>query len=497
MLVVLDGWGYREEKENNAIAEANTPFFDFLWEKYPHSLLKASGEAVGLPEGQMGNSEIGHITIGIGKKIDNDLVRINNAIKSGEFEHNPVFGLLFNHVKKYNSALHVLGLLSPGGIHSHQEHLFEFLRTAVKNGIGDIVIHAFTDGRDTDPQIASKHLRELEDVLEEIGTGTIATATGRYLAMDRDKNWERIQIAYENIFENKGRQFKKARPSEIMKSLHKNGEEDEFLDPVVFLDENGTSRKIEKNDGIFFFNFRADRGRELSTKILEKKSSHNLFYATMSEYDPSFDCSVAFPPQVFEETIGSEVSKAGLKQVHIAETEKFAHATFYLNGGRQEPYENEEQILITTRKGIKKHDEAPQMRAQENSDKAIEKIKENVEFIFVNFANPDVVGHTGNKKAILFALETVDKALKNVVENGMATGYHIFITADHGNAELNVDGNGRPHTAHTTNDVPAILIDHGGYKLKNGTLADIAPTVLELLGIKKPKQMTGKSLIKK
>lgn len=495
ILIVLDGWGYREEKENNAIAEANTPFFDYLWENYPHALLKASGEVVGLPKGQMGNSEIGHITIGIGKKIDNDLVRINKAIENREFENNPTFQKLFDHVKKFDSNLHIIGLLSPGGIHSHQDHLHEFIKIAKNCGVEKIVIHAFTDGRDTDPQFANKCLKNLEEVLEETGVGFIATATGRYFAMDRDKNWDRIKKAEENIFDNTGRRFTAKKPSEIIERLHSEGEKDEFLEPICFLDENGKSYRIEKNDGIFFFNFRADRGRQLSTRIIEKKQNMNLFYATMSEYNPDFDCMIAFPPQTFDITLASEVSKAGLKQSHIAETEKFAHSTFYLNGGRQTANDNEEHVLIETRKDIKTHDQAPEMRAKEIATEIIRQLDKGIDFVFANFANPDVVGHTGDKKAIIHALETIDGQLKRIVHKLQEKNVDMIITADHGNSEFNVDKNGKPHTAHTSNDVPFIIYNKNIQKIRNGALYDIAPTVLELLGIKKPKEMTGRSLI--
>lgn len=495
-LIVLDGWGYREDPVHNAIAQANTPFFDKVWKEYPHTLLDASGLAVGLPEGQMGNSEIGHTTIGAGTVIDTDLVRVAKSIKSGEFDRIPAFVKLFDHVKKNGSTLHVKGLLGNGGVHAHQDHLVAFVRAAKRAGISNIAIHAYTDGRDTAPQSAAGFLRELESDLEKIGVGFIATATGRFYAMDRDNNWDRVKVAEDALFEAKGNVQKPgAIPSEVVAALHAQGILDEHLEPLVFLDKNGASYPIRPNDGVLFFNFRADRARQISKKMLERATKENIFYVTLAEYDKSFACDVAFPPRVIDTTIAKEVSAAGMTQAHIAETEKFPHATYFLNGGIEKPYPGEKHILLDSRKDVKTHDEAPEMRAEAIADKAIEEINAGSNFIFINFANPDMVGHTANVPAIIKAVETVDVQLRRVLEALHARGGVAFVTADHGNAEVNVDPKtGEKHTAHTINPVPAIVTDKS-LTVVAGGLTDIAPTMLALLGIKKPAGMTGKILV--
>ena len=326
VLIVLDGWGYREDSENNAIAAAETPFFDQLWKTYPHSLLKASGDAVGLPEGQMGNSEVGHMTIGAGKPADTDLVRIDKAIASGEFDKNPVLLSLFDHVKKFSSVLHVQGLVSPGGVHSHQDHLYAFLRLAKKNNIPKVAIHVFTDGRDTAPQSASGYLRQLEKVLTELGPNFfIATISGRYYAMDRDNNWDRLAKVEKALFKCEGN-ICEIEPSAYLETQYKNGKKDELLEPTVCATTEGIGCAIKENDAVFFFNFRADRARMLSEKMLEIPKNQNVLFATLTEYCVDFVCTTAFPPNKIETTLGQEVSSAGLSQARIAETEKFAHA---------------------------------------------------------------------------------------------------------------------------------------------------------------------------
>lgn len=495
-LIVLDGWGILDIKENNAIALANTPFYDHAWATYPHTVLDASEEKVGLPEGQMGNSEIGHMTIGAGKIIDTDLVRIAKAIRDKTWDTNPAFTELFDHVKKYNSTLHVQGLVSPGGVHSHSSHLYAFLEAAKNAGITNVVIHAFTDGRDTPPQSAAQYLRELEDVIEKVGIGFIATAAGRFYAMDRDNNWDRLQKAEDAIFSCKGKVCQLQKPSEVFQELYKEGVLDEHAEPLVFLDEKGQSYPIKENDGVFFFNFRSDRGRMLSQRVIEKSSEKNLCFVTMTQYDATFTCKVAFPPIGIDTTLAAEVSKAGLTQAHIAETEKYPHATYFLNGGKQDPHEGESHILIESRKDVPTHDLAPKMRAKEIADKAIEQVEKGTNFIFINFANADMVGHTANQPAILEAVEEVDTQLSRVVEAVRAKGGAVFITADHGNAEVMIDPiTHEKHTSHTTNLVPGILTDTS-YSLKeSGTLADIAPTILSLFGIEQPKSMTGTNLL--
>ena len=497
VLIILDGWGYREELDHNAVAAAQTPNFDRLWQEFPHSLLQASGEYVGLPDGQMGNSEIGHTTIGAGKIIDTDLVRIAKAIKNGEFATNPAFVKLFEHVKSQNSTLHVKGLVSAGGVHSHSDHLKAFLQAAKEAGITKLAIHAFTDGRDTAPQSAATYLKELEATIDDIGIGHIATASGRFYAMDRDNNWDRLQKFETALHECQGSACHSRKPSEVITELYEQGVLDEHLEPLVFLDDQGNGYPLQPNDGVFIFNFRADRSRMLTKKLLEKVTEFNLHLVTMTEYGSEYKCDVAFPTIAIETTLATEVSRAGLKQAHIAETEKFPHATYFLNGGREEPHDGEEHILLNSRKDVSTHDQAPKMRAEGIADAAIDAINRGVEFIFINFANPDMVGHTANVPAIVEALEEVDLQLGRVVEALEKAGGVAFITADHGNAETNVDlVTGEKHTSHTINPVPAIITDTQ-YKFINGTLADIAPTILKLLDLPQPATMTGTVLISK
>lgn len=498
VLIVLDGWGHREEKEYNAIYEAQTPFFDLYWRDYPHALLSASGLSVGLPEGQMGNSEVGHTIIGAGKIIDTDLVRVSKVIDNNELGSMPAFVELFDHVKKHDSVLHVQGLIGPGGVHSHHDHLCGFLRAAKSAGVEKIAIHAFMDGRDTPPQSGASYLKELEDVLDDLKIGFIATASGRFYAMDRDNNWDRLEKAEEALFHGTAKTIKGQKPSQMMEELYKEGIVDEHLEPVIFLDDNGDSYQVKENDGIFYFNFRADRARMLSQKILEKAQEQNLFFVTLTQYDKNQNSVVAFAPVEIETTIAKEVSLAGLKQAHIAETEKFAHATYYLNGGVQDAYEGEEHILLDSRKDVSTHDLAPKMRAEAITDKAVEYINKGTDFIFINFANADMVGHTAKREAVIEAVEEVDSQLGRVVKAAEDKGAICVVTADHGNAEIYIDlESGNPHTAHSMNLVPFIVTDQKINLIAEGTLANIAPTVLQLMNLEKPDAMIEKSLIKK
>lgn len=496
VLIILDGWGVGDHTEHNAIALASTPFYDHVMKTYPHTVLNASEGHVGLPSGQIGNSEIGHMTMGAGKVIDTDLVRIDKAIADKTFETNPALVELFDHVKKHQSTLHVQGLVSPGGVHSHHDHLYALLRAAKHAGITKLVIHAFTDGRDTPPQSAAQYLKELEAVIEDIGIGFIATAAGRFYAMDRDNNWDRIEKVEQALFECKGTVCQLKKPSEMFSQLYAQGVLDEHTEPLVFLDDKGNSYPVKDNDGIFFFNFRSDRARMLSRRILERSQKQNLFLATMTEYDKTFDCRVAFPAKDLETTLAAEVAHAGLTQAHIAETEKYAHVTYFFNGGRQEPHAGEEHILIESRKDVPTHDLAPKMRAEAIADKAIEYIEKNTDFILINFANADMVGHTANEPAIIEGVEEIDRNLKRVVEATLRRNGVVVITADHGNAEMTLDPvTKEKHTAHTLNRVPAIVTDTTVSVRSGGTLADIAPTILHLLQIPQPSPMTGKSLI--
>jgi 2,3-bisphosphoglycerate-independent phosphoglycerate mutase len=499
VLIVLDGWGHREELRDNAIAQAATPFYDQLLKDYPHALLEASEEAVGLPAGQMGNSEIGHMTIGSGTVLDTDLVKIAKAIRNNEFGKNPAFLQLFEHVKKHDSFLHVMGLLSHGGVHSHEDHLHAFIRAAKDTGITKIIIHVFTDGRDTAPQSASENLKKLEALISDLGVGFIATASGRFYAMDRDKNWDRLgkfeHMIFDDLPEHAGAEhITGKKPSEVYEEFYKAEGLDEHAKPMVFLDESGKSYKVQEHDGIFFFNFRADRARQLSAKIVERAKAKDLVFVTMTEYDESVPTLVAFPKSEIKTTLAAQISKAGFKQAHIAESEKYAHATFFLNGGRNEPHANETHILVESRKDVPTHDLAPKMKAREITDKAIEQLDVGCDFIFINYANADMVGHTANVPAIVESVQEVDEQLKRIVAKTNEMGGAVIITADHGNAELNIDPEtGERHTAHTTNVVP-IIITKKGLSLRNRTLADVAPTVLDMMGLPVPSEMTGKPL---
>ncbi len=495
VLVVLDGWGAREEAHHNPIAEAKTPFFDHLWNTYPHALLDASGVEVGLPPGQMGNSEIGHMVIGSGMVIPTDLVRIQAALDRGEGDTNLVLRALFAHVKARSSALHLVGLIGPGGVHAHQSHLIGILQAAKRAGVTNAFIHGFTDGRDTAPQSAASFVADLEQSLKEIGIGRISTLCGRFFAMDRDKNWERIEKAEAALFEHAGMVSGEA-PMQTLQSLYAQQQLDEHLTPLVFPGAQGeTCSPIRSGDGVFFFNFRADRAVQLSRRILERIKDMDVSFATMTMYDENLACPVAFPSFIPPVTLADEFAKRGFTQAHIAETEKYAHATYFLNGGRAEPHEREEFILIESRK-VLTHDQAPEMRAKEITDAALRQVEVGTQFIFINYANADMVGHTANHSAIIQAIETVDAELKRLVERVEAKGGVVFVTADHGNAEQSFDASSnQSHTAHTMNLVPAIVTKRGLKLRSRGTLADVAPTLLELLALPIPQEMTGKSLL--
>lgn len=495
VLVVLDGWGYRAEKTHNAISQARTPHLDDLFQKYPHTLLQASGPAIGLPDGQAGTSEIGHLTIGAGKVIDADLVRISKAMREGQFETNEAFRAVFAHVRRHDSTLHVLGLVSPGGIHSHSSHLLGLLHAAKASGIKKIAIHVFTDGRDTPPQSAKGYLAELEQNLDELGIGFIATVSGRFYAMDRDHNWHRVKKAEDAIFDATADISHRARPSEVIEAMYHHGHVDEHIEPIVFIDDHGRSYPIERNDGVIFSNFRPDRARMLSKRIMDCSADRNLCFVTMTSYDKNIKSLVAFSGVGVATTLATEISRAGLRQVHIAETEKYAHATYFLNGGREEPHEGEQHILVESRKDIRTHDQAPEMRAADITDKAIEQINQSTDFVFINYANIDMVGHTANFEATIRAVEIVDAEIGRLSSRIAEADGILFITADHGNAEVGIDPeSGVLHTAHTINPVPFLLTIEG-YELKQGTLADVAPTVLSIAGLPIPSSMTGSSLL--
>lgn len=494
-LIVLDGWGYREDTKDNAIAEAKKPIFDDIWNKYPHTTIEASGLKLGLPDGQIGNSEIGHMTIGAGRILEEDLVRINKAILNGEIEKNETLHKLFDYVIKNNSNLHIAGLVSPGGIHSHISHLFAYLQSAKDYGVTKILIHVFTDGRDTPPNAGAGYIKQLEDFIEKLGVGEIASVSGRLYAMDRDKRWERLAKAEEVIFDGKG-SICDTKPSVFLENLYKEGlMSDESLLPFVCKNKDGSTYSLNENDGFFLFNFRADRMRMISERLIEKRKEKNLMVVTMTNYGKEFDFPIVFPQVKVTMTLGKILSDNGLTQAHIAETEKFAHATYFLNCGEETPYKGEEQILVQSPKGVLTYDLAPKMAASGVADKAIEQIQKGTDFIFINFANADMVGHTANVPAIETAVEEVDRELGRVLEAINKNGGIAIVTADHGNAELNIDQTtGDRHTSHTTDPVPFIITNITD-TLHKGTLADITPTILKILDIKKPEEMTGESLI--
>ncbi len=500
LLVVLDGWGLREEQVHNGVALAETPWYDHLIKTYPFTQLQASGEAVGLPEGQMGNSEVGHTTIGAGCVLYQDLVRISKDAESGALGSNQAFTQAFDHVKKNQSQLHILGLLSAGGVHSHETHLMATIKAAHAAGIEKIVVHAFLDGRDTPKTAGLESLRKLEQLDSELNTCVIGSVTGRYYAMDRDTNWDRTDKAFNAIFQGETEHVydSSVKPSQIIQEKYQQQIFDEHLEPLVFKDGNGQAFEVKTGDALIFTNFRKDRTRQLSSKICAQKEDLDLCFVTMTDYGKEVEALVAYKPEEIQTTLGEVVAKAGLKQTHIAETEKFPHATYFLNGGVEQPYEGEEDVLIPSRKDIKTHDEAPEMRAQAICDAAIERLA-STDFMFINFANPDMVGHTANEEAIIIALETVDRELKRLTEAVLKHDGALLVIADHGNAEMIVDPiTGEPHTSHTTNPVPCILVANNfqsNLRHDEPGLRDVAPTILQLLGLIQPEAMTGTSVI--
>lgn len=498
LLMILDGWGYREEPKHNAIAAANPEHMNQLWQTYPHALLEASGEAIGLPKGNIGTSEIGHLTIGAGRTIYTDIVKVFKAIEENKLSENKAFQDLFAHVKKHNSTLHIMGLVSPGGVHSHQDHLFAFLRFAKESGIKKIVIHVFTDGRDTPPQSASLYVSQLHTVLEEIGIGHVATVIGRYFAMDRDTNWDRTQKAVDALFEGKGNINSGKSSEQVVREQYDQNTGDEFISPQILLNEEGKPDVIKKDDGVFFFNFRPDRARQITTKVLEKKDELNLFFVSLTQYDKTLPTTVAYPPETITNVLSDVFAGEGMTQAHIAETEKYAHVTYFFNGMRETKHEYEEQILIDSRKDVPTHDLAPEMRAKEIADKTIEYIEKGTDFIVINIANADMVGHTGKWEPAIQAVKFEDEQIGRITKAMQEKGGVTFITADHGNAEDMYDEDaGHPRTAHSLYPVPLIVTAKNIILKEKGTLADVAPTILALLNIQKPKEMTGNSLIAK
>jgi 2,3-bisphosphoglycerate-independent phosphoglycerate mutase len=480
-LVILDGWGIAPPGPGNAVELAGTPVFDRLWATYPHSQLKASGEAVGLPEGQMGNSEVGHLTIGSGRILDQDLQRINRAVKNGTLFANEALKAVFARARERGGNVHLMGLVSYGGVHSHIDHLRALLELARREGMEErTFVHAFTDGRDVSP------LSSAED-LAELPPERLATVVGRYYAMDRDKRWDRIAIAFEALTQGKGKVVDD--PIAAIRESYAQGITDEFLKPIVV---RGRPR-LQKDDAALFFNFRPDRGRQLSRRLLE--AGYDL--TTMTKYDEGLDCPVAFGEQDVSEVMAQVCAEHGIKQLHVAETEKYAHVTYFFNGGREDEFPGEERILVPSPRDVPSYDKKPEMSADEVASRFCEAItKGDYGFAIVNFANPDMVGHTGIIPAVIKAVETVDDCLGRVVEAVQAKGGVCLISSDHGNAEQQIAEDGvSPHTAHTTNPVPLIVTLEGAKLRDDGELSDLIPTALCLLGIERPAQMTGTPLI--
>lgn len=498
-LIILDGWGHGKADDSNAIHMANTPFMDSLYKKYPHAELVTYGESVGLPEGQMGNSEVGHLNIGAGRIVYQDFQRINKSISENILGANPKLQDCFHYCLNRKKPLHLMGLVSQGGVHSHQEHLFEILRLAHLAGLKKVFVHAFTDGRDCDPHSAREDFKLLEAKCLEYGA-KIATVSGRYYAMDRDNRWERIAKAYHCIAHSKGN----LAPSSLscIETSYENGVSDEFILPTVIVEEGKAIAQINDGDAVLCFNFRTDRCREITIALTQANFEEyqmeklRLEYFTMTRYDKNFkNVSVLFDKDNLSNTLGEWLSKHNKTQIRIAETEKYPHVTFFFSGGREEPFMDEERILCASPK-VATYDLQPEMSAACICEKIVEKIKNDpADFICLNFANPDMVGHTGVKEAIIKAVETVDLKLEKIIDEGLKKEYSFLIIADHGNADCIKNPDGTPHTAHTTNPVPVICIHPKTKIIRNGKLADVAPTILHMMGLPPAPEMNGEVLI--
>ena len=505
VLMVLDGYGLNEKTEGNAIAMANTPVMDKLMAEYPFVKGNASGLAVGLPDGQMGNSEVGHMNIGAGRIIYQDLTRITKDIEDGIFFENKVLLQAIENCKKNNSDLHLWGLLSDGGVHSHNSHLYGLLEMAKKNGLENVYVHAFLDGRDTPPASGKDYVQQLEDKMKEIGVGKIASLSGRYYAMDRDNNWDRVKLAYDSLVTGEG--VKATDAVKAVEDSYANDKTDEFVLPTVITDENGQPLSLVKDgDSVIFFNFRPDRAREITRAFCDDKFTGferdflKLTYVCFKDYDETIPNKlVAFEKEEIKNTFGEFLAAHGKKQLRLAETEKYAHVTFFFNGGVEDPNVDEFRLLVNSPKDVATYDLKPEMSAPEVGMDLVEAIKsDKYDVIVINFANPDMVGHTGVIPAAVKAVERVDSLVGDAVQAVKDVDGVLFICADHGNAEKMIDyETGAPHTAHTTNPVPFILVNADpSWKLREGgCLADIAPTLIEVMGMEQPKEMTGKSLI--
>ncbi|WP_096269527.1 2,3-bisphosphoglycerate-independent phosphoglycerate mutase [Paucisalibacillus globulus] len=504
-LIILDGFAIRDEVKGNAVKQANKPNFDRLWNTFPHNQLKASGEAVGLPEGQMGNSEVGHLNIGAGRIVYQSLTRVNLSIREGDFFEKKAFLKSINSAKEKNKALHIFGLLSDGGVHSHIEHLFALLKLAKDQGLEKVYVHAFLDGRDVGPQTAKGYIEATESKMQELGVGKIATVSGRYYSMDRDKRWDRVQKSYNAMVYGEGPTYNSA--LEVVEDSYQNGIYDEFVIPSVIAEASGEPvGKVEDEDSIIFYNFRPDRAIQIS-RTFANEDFHdfdrgpnvpkNLDFVMLTQFSESVDGFVAYEPANLDNTIGEVLSQNNLKQLRIAETEKYPHVTFFMSGGREQEFPGEKRILIDSPK-VATYDLKPEMSAYEVTDALLKELDSGeINAVILNFANPDMVGHSGMLEPTIKAIEVVDECLGKVVDKITELGGHAIITADHGNSDEVVTLEDQPMTAHTTNPVPVIVTKQDVELRDGGILADLAPTLLDLLAVEKPKEMTGTSLIKK
>lgn len=504
ILLILDGFGYREEITDNAIAQAKTPNWDALWKKFPHTLINASENFVGLPNGQMGNSEVGHLNIGAGRIVFQEFERINNAISNGQFFKNEVLIEATNKAKQNNKALHILGLVSDGGVHSHQDHIHAMIKMAAEQGLTKIYVHAFLDGRDTPPISAKPYLEKLEQEIQKIGAGKIVSVTGRYYAMDRDKRWERIEPAYQLLTEGQA-EFTAATATEALSQAYARGENDEFVKATAIRKNGESPIFVEDGDVIVFMNFRSDRARQMTSCFLDpafdgfkrNKQPKVAGYYTLTMYDKNeVNAKAVFPPNDVNNTFGEYISGLGLKQLRIAETEKYPHVTFFFNGGEEKVFEGEDRILVPSPK-VATYDLQPEMSAFELTDKLEAAIlSHQYNAIICNYANCDMVGHTGIMSAAIKAVETLDTCIGRVVKAAQDTGAEVIITADHGNVEMMQDvANDQPHTQHTTNLVPMLYVGRAAIVSETGALSDLSPTLLKMMGLPQPKEMTGSALI--
>ena len=499
VLIILDGWGLGDTSKSDAIYNANTPFVDSLYTKYPHSKLKTFGQYVGLPKGQMGNSEVGHLNIGAGRIVYQDLAKINLSCEDNSIAQMENLKKSFAYAVQNKKPLHLIGLVSDGGIHSHQNHLYKLCQLANKAGVKNVFIHAFTDGRDCDPKSGKGFIKKLE---QNLFGAKIASVCGRYYAMDRDKRWERIKLSYDLMINAKGE--KSQNLQESIQNSYNNGVTDEFIKPLIAVDEkNQPIAQIKEDDAVICFNFRTDRCRQITTVLTQtsfpefEMDTLNLHYTTLTNYDKTFkNIEVIYDKENIKNTLGEVLEQNKKTQIRIAETEKYPHVTFFFSGGREKEFVGEKRIIVNSPK-VPTYDLQPQMSAPEVTATIISELEKGAtDFVCLNFANPDMVGHTGNYNAIVKAIETVDVCTQKVVEAGLKNDYAFLIIADHGNADFAINTDGTPNTSHSTNPVPCFALNTGFNKIENGKLADIAPTILQIMGIKAPNEMTGKSLIK-